>query len=97
MTVKVNAWLTQCYITVIRLVSMTHFNYKTTPTNDTDYRCNIKAVELVEPTILGPYHTTSCHWLLLASGMDTQTHRHVTGKIIFRKQACTWFKDFKCQ
>ena len=32
---------------LIRLVSMTRFNSKATPTNDTDYTCHKKAVELV--------------------------------------------------
>ena len=32
-------------------VSMAHINAKTTPINDTDYNCCIKAVELVYPII----------------------------------------------
>ena len=31
----------------MRLVSTTYFNYKATPTNDTDYSCYINVVELV--------------------------------------------------
>ena len=45
--VAVKFWLTQCYLTLIRLVSMMHFNCKAMPTNDTNYSCHIKAVELV--------------------------------------------------
>ena len=32
---------------LIRSVSMTHYNSKATPTNDTDYSCHINVVELV--------------------------------------------------
>ena len=32
---------------LIRLVSTTYINAKATPTNDTDYSCHIKVVELV--------------------------------------------------
>ena len=46
MTVKVNSWLSQCQLTLIKLVSTTHFNCKTTPTNDTDYSCSMKPIEL---------------------------------------------------
>ena len=31
-------------------VSTMHFNSKNTPTNDTNYSCHIKAVELVSPS-----------------------------------------------
>ena len=44
---------------LIRLVSLTHINAKAIPTNDNDYSCHIKAVELVQPIILGLYHATS--------------------------------------
>ena len=30
-----------------RLVSMTHFFLKVTPTNNTDYSCHIRAIEVV--------------------------------------------------
>ena len=45
MTFKVNSWLTQ--LTLIRLVSMMHFNCKVKPTKCIDYSCHIKVVELV--------------------------------------------------
>ena len=35
------------HLGLIRLVSMTPFISKATPTNDTDYSCHTKAVELV--------------------------------------------------
>ena len=83
MTVKVNAWFTQCYITIIRLLYMTHFNCKVTPTNYTDYSCNIKAVELVEPRSMShhimPLVITS---LRVGTQTDRYAHIHVTGKII---------------
>ena len=47
MTDNVNSQLTQLKLTLIRLVSMMHFNYKATPTNDTDYSYHIKAVNFV--------------------------------------------------
>ena len=34
-----------------------------------------KAIKLVQPIAHGLYHTISCHWLLIPSGMDTQTDR----------------------
>ena len=34
---------------------MTHFNSKAIPTNDTDYSCHKKAVELAQPIMWGPY------------------------------------------
>ena len=70
MTVEVNSWLT---FTVIRLVSMVHFNCKATPTNDIDYSCHIKAAELVKLII----------WVYIMSlvitsfeGRHTDTHTH---------------------
>ena len=38
---------------------MMPFNYKVTPTNDTDYSCHIKTLELAKPIIWGPYLTTN--------------------------------------
>ena len=35
------------YTVIAWLVSMTHFNSKAVPTNDTDHSCHIKDVELV--------------------------------------------------
>ena len=49
------------------------FNYKAMPTNNTDFNYHTKAVELVYPITWGPYHATSCHWLLLVLGEDTHT------------------------
>ena len=43
-TVKVMAYIA---IVPIWLVSMMHFNSKAMPTNDTDYSCHIKVVQLV--------------------------------------------------
>ena len=46
-----------------------------TPTDDTDYSCHTKAVELVEPIILGPNHATSCHITpLIIKALGTDTH-----------------------
>ena len=47
LTVKVNSWLTQHLLTLIRFVSMMHFNCKDTPTNDTKDSCHIQSVEVV--------------------------------------------------
>ena len=44
---------------LIRLVCMMCMNAKAMPTNDIDYSCHLKAVELVYRIILGEYHTTS--------------------------------------
>ena len=46
---------------IIRFISMTHFNSKATPSNDTDYNCHINVVELVWPIIWGSYHIISHH------------------------------------
>ena len=35
------------------------FNSRVMPTNDANYSCHIKAVELVLPNIWGPYHTVN--------------------------------------
>ena len=35
------------YLTLIRIISMTHINSKAAPTNDTDYSCYLQVVELV--------------------------------------------------
>ena len=46
-TVKANSWLTQHQLTLITLVSMMHINCKAIPTNDTNYSCHTKVVEIV--------------------------------------------------
>ena len=54
-----------------------------TPTDDTDYSCHTKAVELVEPIILGPNHATSCHITpLIIKALGTDTHTDITTKAI---------------
>ena len=45
----------------------------------------------------GPYHATSHHWLLLALGADTQTHRHIhtlrgQDQSIETRRVPAWFK-----
>ena len=67
------------------LICVTHFNSKAIPTINTHYSCHTKATELVLEIIWGLYHATLHHWLLIASGVDTQTHTHtqVTDKINF--------------
>ena len=52
---------------------MMFFNFKGTPTNDTDYSCHIKAVELVYPIILGLYTSLIINSL---GGGDTHTPPH---------------------
>ena len=48
-------------VTLIGLVSTTHMDAYIMPTNDIDYSCHVKAIELIQPIALGPYHTTSRH------------------------------------
>ena len=60
-----------CLLSLIRLVSMMLFNFKETSTNDTDYSCHMKAVELVYPIILDPYTSLVINSL---RGGDTYTH-----------------------
>ena len=74
MTVEVNLWLTQCWFTLIRLVSMVHFNCKATLTNDIDYSHHKKAAELVKLIIWGLYYVT----IVITSfgGRHTDTHTH---------------------
>ena len=38
---------------------MTHFIDNTAPNNNTDYSCNLKALEIVQPIIWGPYYNNS--------------------------------------
>ena len=62
MTVTMKSWLIQHWLTLIRLVSMMCFNYKAMPTNDTDHKCHIKPVELVNQSYelnIMPNHATS--------------------------------------
>ena len=72
----------QCKFSLITLISMTWFIYKAVPINDTNYSCHMKAIELVEPIILGPCHAISCtiSYILITSGdgghTRTQTHTH---------------------
>ena len=66
------------YTVIGWLDSTTCFNCKAAmPTKDTDYSCHTKAAQLFNQLYTqGPYHAISCHQLLLASGVDTQTHAH---------------------
>ena len=68
---------------------MTHFNSKAMPTNDVENSCHTKAVELVWLIVWSPYHTISCHKLLIASEADTHTntYRHLHKSNI--KKLCT--------
>ena len=51
----------------------------TMPTNDTDYSCLTKAIELIYPIIWGLYHTTSL--VITSLGADTHTNMHnISGK-----------------
>ena len=49
---------------------MMHFDSKAMPTNDTNYSCHIKAVELTDQL----YGSISLQRLLIASCTDTHTH-----------------------
>ena len=51
---------------------MMHINAKAIPTNDTDYSCYIKAVELVNQYM----GSISQHWFLIALRAGTYTHTH---------------------
>ena len=73
-----------------------HINAKLTPTNDTDYSCHIKVVELIMPLVINSL-----------GGEDTHTHTHThtkthacmyIDKVILINQthtslwpACIWF------
>ena len=46
MTAKINSRIIHYYLTLIGLVSHIFFNYKATPTNDTDYSFHTKVAEL---------------------------------------------------
>ena len=47
MTVKTKAIANRVLATLIKLVSTTYINVKVMPTNDTNYSCHIKTLELV--------------------------------------------------
>ena len=77
---------------------MTCINVKATSTNNVNYLLQKL------PIIWGPYHATSCHLLLVTSGMDTHMHiaRCTETKAILRNQvhvgyiqvaSGTWFKN----
>ena len=71
-TVKV---VIQHFYILIRLVSVTHFKSKATPTNDTDYSCHVKGIEFVQPNNMW---SISCHITLLVinSLRGGHTHKH---------------------
>ena len=46
MTVMVNKRLIQCWLTLVRLVTMTRFNSNAMPTTDNDCSGHIKSVDL---------------------------------------------------
>ena len=52
---------------------MTHINAKATPTNNTDYNCYIKAVELVNQSY-GVY--IAALFINSLEGVGTHTHTH---------------------
>ena len=60
-----------------------HFNSKATPTNDTNYNCLIKAVELLQ----------SSYQYLLLLGADAHIHtRHQQNQFVETRctTACSW-------
>ena len=52
------------------------------PTSNADYSCHIKAIQ---PITWDLYHTTSHHWLLIASG-ETHTNTYTCILMSARKQ-----------
>ena len=71
---------------------MTHYNSKTTPTNNIDYTCHIKAVEL--------HHATTYQWFRGHTHTHKHTHTHThtnTDVHNFKKPGmcqpvmCAWF------
>ena len=67
------------YLSVVDLVSMMLFNSKVMLTNNTDYSCHIKVLELFEPILIMQF--ISCQIMVLVInnlGEDThaQTHAH---------------------
>ena len=65
--------------------------------NDTNHSRYTKPVELIQPIILGSYHTTSCHWLANNSLEDGHTCKHTHKckwvswtKAGLRKQTCSY-------
>ena len=71
---------------------MTQFISKVIPTNDTKYSSYIKAVETVEPIIIG---SISCHLLSLALGICKHTNKHMN-KNNYKKPGVHWFKNRGC-
>ena len=55
---------------------MMHINAKAIPTNDTDYRCYIKAVELVNQSY-GVYIAALVFNSLEGGDIHTHTHTHI--------------------
>ena len=94
MTVIVNKRLIQCWLTLVRLVTMTRSNFNATPTTDSNCSCHIKAVELfnqsygvhIMPLVInslgGGYTHTHTH-----THTHTNTHTDVRTETTLRNQA----------
>ena len=73
---------------LIRFVSMMHLNYKAMPTNSTDYRCHVKVHRTCLTNHMGPYHVTSCYYIVSNNlGADTYTYTNFLNKSHFKKPA----------
>ena len=71
---------------------MTHFNYETIPTNDTNYRCHVQAIELVYPLIYGSYYGTLHYYIVIKSLGNTFacTQTNFLDKCNFKKCGAHW-------
>ena len=83
---------------LVRSVSMTHYNSKATPTNDTDYSCHINVVQLVSQSygvhILPHYIIYPRGWTHTRTHAHAHTHTHthtdVLHRINFKKPGMCW-------
>ena len=64
---------------------MTLINAKATPINDNDYNCHIIAIELVQPIVWNPYHTTNNSLGGGYTNINTHTHTDDPYRINFKK------------
>ena len=101
LTVKVNSWLIQCQLTLIRLIFMMCFNCKAMPTNNMDYSCHYRSCRSCLTDHLGSMsHHITPHYYQRQTHKHTHTHKLWT-RLIFINQALwtvyTWFKNFCIQ
>ena len=99
-TVTVNQRFKQHYLTLIGLVSTMCINAKAMSINDINHCFHYNSCRTCSTNRMGPYHTTSCHQLLMAQKANTHTHTDVHTETTIRNlvhtslwPVRTWFNN----